>query len=245
MPLLLVTCTHIIDKHTDSTQRVQETSTQRNTEEIAAQADSRKLEEELSRQKLTEGLRRQLAEKEIWIDEPHVRDAALLFFEELAGSKELAHIILEESADKGVPAPLAFALVWAESSFDPRAVNVNSSSIDRGLFQLNSRSFPDLKEADFFDPSINAAHGLHYLKYCLEYGENEVVALAMYNAGRSRVNERGTPKMTLDYIAKVLDYRERIESRLKTYVAHVEGRYIEANTPESLAYVVDRKRRTK
>jgi hypothetical protein len=51
--------------------------------------------------------------------------------------------------------------------------------------------------------------------------------------------------MTLDYIAKVLDYRERITKRLKVYVEHVEKRYVAANTPHSLAYVVDRKRITK
>jgi hypothetical protein len=67
----------------------------------------------------------------------------------------------------------------------------------------------------------------------------------MYNAGRRRVNERGTPKMTLDYIAKVLDYRERIEKRLRIYVEHVEERYVKADTPDTLAYVVDSKRRTK
>jgi soluble lytic murein transglycosylase-like protein len=188
---------------------------------------------------VSEGLRQELAEREIWIDEPRLREAAVYFFEELAGSRELAHIVLAEAEKYGVPAPLAFALVWKESSFNPYAVNENSSSVDRGLFQLNSRSFPDLTEKEFFDARVNARHGLAYLSRCLKDGGNEVVALAMYNAGRTRVTQRGTPKMTLDYIAKVLEYRERIEQRLEIYVRQVKS------YGEKVAYVVDRGERTK
>ncbi len=189
---------------------------------------------DIDRLLVSEGLRQELAEREIWIDEPRLREAAVYFFEELAGSRELAHIVLREAEKYGVPAPLAFALVWKESSFNPYAVNENSSSIDRGLFQLNSRSFPDLSEEEFFDPGINARHGLAYLSRCLKDGGNEVVALAMYNAGRTRVTQRGTPKMTLDYIARVLEYEERIEQRLELYMEHV------ASHGEKVAYLVDR-----
>ena len=50
-----------------------------------------------------------------------------------------------------------------------------------------------------------------YLRYCLDEGKNPVVALAMYNAGRTRVTERGTPRMTLDYISRILDYQRDLE----------------------------------
>ncbi len=246
--MLLVTCTNISDTGSKAHNQFRETETRQNESNVRTATDTqKKRENETNREMmtLTEGLRLQLAEKEVWIDDPKAREAAVHFFEELAGSKQLAHIILEQTAEHQVPAPLAFALVWAESSFDPRAVNQNRSSVDRGLFQLNSRSFPELEEAEFFDPETNARNGVAYLSECLDDGENEIVALAMYNAGRRRVNERGTPKMTLDYISKVLDYRERIEERLRIYVEHVEERYVKANTPETLAYVVDSKRRTK
>ncbi len=34
----------------------------------------------------------------------------------------------------------------------------------------------------------------------------------MYNAGSGRVTGNGTPKMTLDYISKILDYKKGIDS---------------------------------
>jgi hypothetical protein len=90
-------------------------------------------------------------------------------------------------------------------------VNVNDDSIDRGLFQLNSRSFPELEVDEFFDPYINAQHGIRYLRKCIELGGNEVVGLAMYNAGRTRVERGGTPHITLNYIARILEYRDQLE----------------------------------
>lgn len=138
------------------------------------------------------------------------------FFALETGSVRISDIILEAAARHRIPVLLAFSLAWGESRFDPEAVNRNSSSIDRGLFQLNSRSFPDLAEAQFFDPELNADYGLKYLRYCLDVGENRVVALAMYNAGRSRVTDRGAPRMTLDYISKILDYHDELEERFET-----------------------------
>ena len=34
----------------------------------------------------------------------------------------------------------------------------------------------------------------------------------MYNAGSGRVTGNGTPKMTLDYIARIIDYRDDIDA---------------------------------
>ena len=239
MPLIMVTCADF-----SKTSRVSSSAGAPSTDPTAAAEETVAVETEEMR-KISEGLRMQLAEKEIWIDDPTVRESAVHFFEELAGSQRLARIILAEAVENDVPAPLAFALVWAESSFDPYAVNENTSSIDRGLFQLNSRSFPGLEEHEFFDPEINAEHGLAYLSKCLGDGGNEVVALAMYNAGKRRVHERGTPRMTLDYIAKVLDYRDRIEGKLRIFVKHVEEQHVKANTPNTPAYVVDSEKRSK
>lgn len=128
------------------------------------------------------------------------------FYSKVTGSTAIAGLIIEYSSAEDIPLPLAFSLAWAESGFNPRAVNENRSSVDRGLFQLNSRSFPKMTEAEFFNPRKNTAAGLKYLKYCLNVGGNEVAGLAMYNAGRTRVTESGAPKMTLDYVSKILKY---------------------------------------
>ncbi len=144
---------------------------------------------------------------------PEYRQRVVDFYTEETGSAEIAQIILEEAQVQDIPLSLAFALAWVESRYNPFAVNHNSSSVDRGLFQLNSRSFPEVAEDQFFNPALNASLGMEYLRQCLEAGESEIVALAMYNAGRTRVTQGGTPMMTLEYISLILDYRNQLEER--------------------------------
>lgn len=54
---------------------------------------------------------------------------------------------------------------------------------------------------------------MRYLSSCLERGGNEVVAMAMYNAGPGRVAKYGTPKMTLNYISRIQGFQKIIENR--------------------------------
>ncbi len=137
------------------------------------------------------------------------------FYSKIAGSPEFARLILLYSDKYDLPYSFVFALVWNESRFNYRAVNRNANSIDRGLFQLNSLAFPELTEREFFKPETNVNYGARHLKWCLETGENEIVALAMYNAGRTKVERNGTPKKTLDYISGTLDYQKIIEKKFK------------------------------
>jgi len=138
------------------------------------------------------------------------RDKVVAFYTKLAGSPKIARIVIRVANHFNVPLSLAFALAWKESKFVPTAVNYNGGSVDRGLYQLNSLSFPGVKAQDFFDPSINAEKGLGYLSQCLKLGGNEVVGLAMYNAGMSRVYRDGTPRVTLDYISTILKYQDAV-----------------------------------
>ena len=99
-----------------------------------------------------------------------------------------------------------------ETKDNPNAVNTNSNtSIDRGLFQLNSNSFPNLTEADFYNPKTSAKYGLSHLRFCLDTAGNEIAALAMYNAGTKRVRSNGTPQMTLNYVSGIINYRNGLE----------------------------------
>ncbi len=159
------------------------------------------------------------------------------FFTKKTNSYAITDIILEASLSHRIPAFLAFSLAWAESRYRSDAVNRNSSSIDRGLFQLNNRSFPELTEEDFYDPAVNAEKGMRYLRYCLDAGENRVVALAMYNAGRSRVNGSGAPRMTLDYISKILDYHDSLEEEFEELYLLVRG---DIGSDGRVSYLLDR-----
>ncbi len=146
----------------------------------------------------------------------------LWFYSHITGSETIARIILDKAEQNDVPPPLAFALAWEESHFQPKAVNRNATSTDRGLYQLNNKAFPKLTERDFFNPETSANYGLSHLSYCLDLSGNEVAALAMYNAGTTKVRNDKTPKRTLDYISRILSYKEGLE---KLFAQQVANRY--------------------
>ena len=109
----------------------------------------------------------------------NTKESVLIFFTELTGSREVASLILESAERYQIPASLAFAIAYEESRFNPAAFNDNGTSVDRGLFQLNSKSFPKLKISEFYDPAVSARNGLSHFAFCLSSGGNEVAALAM------------------------------------------------------------------
>lgn len=140
------------------------------------------------------------------------RPAVEWFYSRITEDKDVSSAILSECDKNGIAPSLAFSLAYAESRYNVKAVNVNlNSTIDRGLFQLNSRTFSKLREADFFDPEVNARHGLAHLKFCMGVAGNTVSALAMYNAGTTKVKSNSTPQTTLSYVGKVMLYRQNIE----------------------------------
>lgn len=146
--------------------------------------------------------------------DPAYRERVVEFFSELAGSEQIASAILANAADLEISPALAFALCWEESRYNVMAFNRNhNETVDRGLFQLNSGTFPDLPVEDFYDPEINAKHGLKHLLWCLNIAGTEVAGLAMYNAGTARVRSAGTPKGTLDYISRILKRQRKIEEQ--------------------------------
>lgn len=147
----------------------------------------------------------------------------LWFYSHITGNENITRIILDNASKNNISLPLAFALAWQESRYQPKAVNHNSTSIDRGLFQLNNKAFPKLSEKDFFNAETNAYYGMTHLSYCLDLSGNEVAALAMYNAGTTKVRSDKTPKRTLDYISLILNYKAGLEN---TFNQQVARRYI-------------------
>lgn len=144
--------------------------------------------------------------------QPTSRTAVEWFYLHVTGNRETAMAILEEAEKNDIPLSLAFALAYTESRYNTNAVNRNrNASIDRGLFQLNNRSFPQLKEADFFDPAVSAKYGMSHLRFCMNIAGNEVAALAMYNAGTNKVRADNTPQSTLNYVGKIKAYQEKLD----------------------------------
>jgi soluble lytic murein transglycosylase-like protein len=143
----------------------------------------------------------------------------LWFYAHITGDETISRIILENASKNNVSPPLAFALAYEESRYQPRAVNKNATSIDRGLYQLNNKAFPNLTEKDFYNPEKSAQYGLTHLSYCLDLSGNEVAALAMYNAGTTKVSNDKTPKRTLDYVSRILSYKDGLEKLFNQQVA--------------------------
>jgi soluble lytic murein transglycosylase-like protein len=148
---------------------------------------------------------------------PLARKMVVDFYNGISGDPRITEPILHYAEVYDIPLPLAFSLAWAESNFRIKARNENTRSIDRGLFQLNSRTFASLSEEDFYDPATNAKYGLSHLRFCLDEGGNELIALAMYNAGTYGVRT-GTPYSTLKYMAKLFDYRESLKQSFQEFL---------------------------
>ncbi|MDR1129111.1 MAG: lytic transglycosylase domain-containing protein [Treponema sp.] len=145
---------------------------------------------------------------------PESRSYVVSLFGEITRSQELAQVILSNTDIFNISPSLAFALCWEESRFRVRAVNHKNrnGSIDRGLFQLNDKSFPHLEEKEYFDPRLNSYYGLSHLRWCLDTAGSLVAGIAMYNAGTNRVSSGSTPKTTLDYVSNILASKQRIEA---------------------------------
>ncbi|MCL2805392.1 MAG: lytic transglycosylase domain-containing protein [Treponema sp.] len=155
---------------------------------------------------------------------PDFKEWVVDFFAGICRSREIAQAILENTDRYNVPPALAFALSWEESRFNPRAINRSNrdGSIDRGLFQLNNRSFPHLEIPVFYEIETNARYGISHLRHCLDSGGSDVSALAMYNAGAGRVRSTGAPHVTLNYASRILENRQRIESRFHSRLIREE-----------------------
>lgn len=145
--------------------------------------------------------------------QPVSRSAVEWFYSNVTGDRATALAILEAANKNNISISLAFALAYTESRFNVKAVNAanKNKTIDRGLFQLNSNSFPKLKEAEFFDPVVSANYGMSHLKFCMELAGNDVTALAMYNAGTNKVRANKTPQSTLLYVGKIKAFQSKLD----------------------------------
>jgi len=146
---------------------------------------------------------------------PEYKEWVTEFFTAICSNAEIARAILDSCDIFDIPPALAFALCWEESRFNPNAINKKNrdGSVDRGLFQLNNKSFPNLDILSFYDIKINARYGVSHMRNCMNSSGNEISALAMYNAGTGRVRSTGAPEVTLNYTSRILGNRRKLETR--------------------------------
>ena len=151
-------------------------------------------------------------------------DAERAFYTEMArGNYRIVQAVYEYGV--GINKDLIFAQIEKESSFYVRAINENIdadtgvvTSVDRGLFQLNSKSYPDLDIEDFFNIELNVRYGIAHLRGELEYhGGNTRRALWAYNAGRYGISD-GVPKRTITYATEILTRTKQIAVARDVYI---------------------------
>lgn len=121
-------------------------------------------------------------------------------------------IVDKASRAHGVEVALVHALIFAESSYDPRAVSPAGAM---GLMQLMPETARRYGVRDLFDPEQNVGGGVRHLKDLIEQFEGDIeLAVAAYNAGPGAVTRAGNrvppyPE-TARYVPRVLGHYHRL-----------------------------------
>ncbi len=126
-----------------------------------------------------------------------------------------------------VPEELIYAVIAAESSFDPTAESVDGA---RGLMQMIEPTFRELTGPqylnenrsfdDLFLPEVSIRYGAYYLRYLYDLFDGDwTCAVAAYNGGLGNVRKWLKDPACVDVMGK-LTYIPFAETR--AYVAKVE-----------------------
>ena len=127
----------------------------------------------------------------------------------------LKGMISNSSKRNKIEPELVWAVIYAESNFNHRAV---SSKGAFGLMQIMPNTAADLGLKDPFDPEGNIEAGSRYLKKLIDKHQGNLKhAIAAYNAGSSNVERfKGVPpyEETRNYVNRVLAiYQKEILKR--------------------------------
>ncbi len=120
--------------------------------------------------------------------------------------ENLRAIVSRYAAYYGLSESLVYAVIRAESNFNPNAVSPAGA---RGLMQLMPGTAAEMGVTDIFDPTQNIAGGTQYLYKMMELFGDTKLALAGYNAGPENVKRHnGIPPFaeTQAYVKTVLRF---------------------------------------
>ena len=132
-------------------------------------------------------------------------------------------IIRQQAAEKNLDPAMIAAVIYAESRFRDQESHAGAL----GLMQVTPQTAHVIERlsggttfvtSDLSDPEINIRYGSYYLRYLLDrYHQNEVAALAAYNAGTANVDRWGGAGLkrsdigfpeTRAYVDEVLDKQQ-------------------------------------
>lgn len=155
--------------------------------------------------------------------------------EKLFYQREFTEFVTKYSNEFDVPEALVYAVIRAESNFDPEA---RSGVGAIGLMQLMPDTLDwlsrlldeDNPTGEINDPETNIKYGTYYLRHLYDRFGNWKTVLAAYNAGHGRVATwLENPEYSDDGVTlKKIPFEET-----KNYVNKVNGNY---NTYKKLYY---------
>jgi hypothetical protein len=124
--------------------------------------------------------------------------------------RKVLDMLARLAPEYGIHPRLAFAVIRAESNFDPAAVSAKNA---QGLMQLIPETSARFNVTRPFDPEQNIRGGLSYLRWLLAYFKGRVpLVAAAYNAGEGTVNRyRGIPPYaeTQGYVKRIVEIFRR------------------------------------
>ena len=116
-------------------------------------------------------------------------------------------LLVRLGPEYGVHPRLAFAVIRAESNFEPGAVSPKNA---QGLMQLIPETSARFNVTKPFDPEQNIRGGLAYLRWLLAYFKGNVALVAAaYNSGEGTVNRyKGIPPYpeTQGYVKRIIEH---------------------------------------
>src|SRR5690242_8341005 len=155
-------------------------------------------------------------------------DAVQLAGRQLVSGIELERAVGREAKQHHLQPALLFAVMKAESSFNPVVVSKAGAV---GLMQLVPETAMRHGVRNLYDTDENVAGGARHLRYLLDrFHGNTRLALAAYNAGERKVDRYGKIppyKETRHYVQKVLSYYRdyRKEAWLPPFTARNDEGY--------------------
>lgn len=127
--------------------------------------------------------------------------------------------IMQAASQHQLDSSLIRAVIHAESAFNPRATSKAGAS---GLMQLMPDTARQLGVADVWSASHNIAAGSAYLASLLQqFGGDQQLALAAYNAGPGAVSRFGG----VPPFAETKAYLQRVQILQQRYKRHQDARH--------------------
>jgi len=137
----------------------------------------------------------------------------LNFFTQETKNSKIAKIILDSAIKYHIPIITAFAMAQWESGYNPTRTNINKTSTDYGLFQLNSKAF-SLTKKQMLDPVINADEAMKHMEKLINRFESIDKGLVAFNCGAITVATNRVPWSSVRHLLEINTIKNDLEKRL-------------------------------